>query len=174
MHQTEWILLDDDVMRPTNRLVLLRKILLSTLVVTFLIIVFSVGMGYSATEPKTRYITVYAKQWEFTPSIIEVNQGDTVIINLVSQDVSHGIYIEGYELKAYSIMYENKPVNATIEFKADKPGTFIFRCALTCGPFHPFMTGKLVVQPMTPLYSWMAISVILTLASLAIFYIWWW
>jgi cytochrome c oxidase subunit 2 len=143
-------------------------------VVTFLLIIFSTGVGYSAKEPTTRHITLYAKQWEFTPNIIEVNQGDTVVINLISLDVSHGIYFEGYEIKGYAIMFENKPSNVTITFKADKPGTYIFRCAITCGPFHPFMTGKLVVQPVTPLYSWMIISLILTIASLALFYIWRW
>jgi heme/copper-type cytochrome/quinol oxidase subunit 2 len=34
-----------------------------------------------------------------------------------------------------------------LEFVADKPGAFKVRCSVACGPMHPFMIGKLVVEP---------------------------
>jgi heme/copper-type cytochrome/quinol oxidase subunit 2 len=30
---------------------------------------------------------------------------------------------------------------------ADQPGSFRFRCSVTCGALHPFMIGKLNVGP---------------------------
>ena len=33
----------------------------------------------------------------------------------------------------------------TLTFVADKPGSFRFRCNVTCGAMHPFMIGKLTV-----------------------------
>jgi heme/copper-type cytochrome/quinol oxidase subunit 2 len=32
-----------------------------------------------------------------------------------------------------------------LTFVADKPGSFRFRCNVTCGAMHPFMIGKITV-----------------------------
>ena len=101
-------------------------------------------------EPKVREFHVIARQWEYEPSVIKVNQGDTVIIRLRSADVSHGFYIEGYDIGTAIINKEGWPNEKVLKFKADKPGVFTFRCNVTCGPYHPFMTGKLIVQPNNP------------------------
>jgi heme/copper-type cytochrome/quinol oxidase subunit 2 len=37
-----------------------------------------------------------------------------------------------------------------IRFTATRPGTYRFRCAVTCGALHPFMIGQLVVEPNVP------------------------
>jgi cytochrome c oxidase subunit 2 len=146
----------------------------------FLIIVFIViltGLIFKLTvvqgqeiQPKTRYIEIHARQWAYSPSIIEVDQGDTVIINLFADDVSHGIYIEGYDLRADAIVREGLPNNVTLTFIADKPGTFIFRCSVTCGPFHPFMTGKLIVKPNIRLDWSIILIIILVIIASVIFY----
>lgn len=123
--------------------ILLALILLSGLAL-------AVSGAKSPETSKVKEFTVIAKQWEFEPSIIEVNQGDTVIIRLRSADVSHGLFIEGYDIGAAIITKEGWPREKVIKFVADKPGVFTFRCNVTCGPYHPFMTGKLVVKPNNP------------------------
>ncbi|WKZ40409.1 MAG: cupredoxin domain-containing protein [Anaerolineales bacterium] len=91
--------------------------------------------------PQARTFQVDAGQFAYSPSKIFVNPGDTVTLELVSTDVVHGIYIDGYD-----ISFEADPGQTqTLTFIADKPGSFRFRCNVTCGAMHPFMIGKLMV-----------------------------
>ena len=72
-----------------------------------------------------------------------MNKGDEVTFSLKSTDVLQGIYIDGYGIEE-----EIRPgETTTFTFKADKPGKYPFRCANTCGVFHPFMIGNLIVAP---------------------------
>ena len=94
--------------------------------------------------PETpRVITVTAKRFEFTPSTIELDEDELVTLRLESLDVTHGLYLDGYgiRLKARPGLVDK----AT--FRADKTGRFSFRCAETCGEFHPYMIGYLSVTP---------------------------
>ena len=98
---------------------------------------------------KVYFIT--GRQFEFEPNIITVNKGDTVVLKLVSEDVEHGIYLDGYELniKQYldregEIVSEEdkhktiKPGElGLLRFVADKSGRFSMRCSATCASFHP-------------------------------------
>lgn len=91
--------------------------------------------------PQERTFRVEARQFAYSPSELKVNPGDTVTIELVSTDVVHGLYIDGY-----GISVEADPGQTTrITFVADKPGSFRFRCQVTCGAMHPFMIGKFTV-----------------------------
>ncbi|MHB8779398.1 MAG: cupredoxin domain-containing protein, partial [Anaerolineales bacterium] len=71
----------------------------------------------------------------------KVNPGDTVTLQLVSTDVVHGLYVDGYDVSVEA----DPGQSATLTFIADKPGSFRFRCNVTCGAMHPFMIGKLTV-----------------------------
>jgi len=64
-----------------------------------------------------------------------------VNIQLVSTDVVHGLYMDGYDISIQADPGQTK----TLSFVADKPGSFRFRCNVTCGAMHPFMIGKLNV-----------------------------
>jgi nitrous-oxide reductase len=53
----------------------------------------------------------------------------------------------------YNVSVEADPgQSATLTFVADKPGSFRFRCNITCGAMHPFMIGKLTVGSNNWLY----------------------
>ncbi len=71
-----------------------------------------------------------------------------MIIQLVSSDVVHGIYVDGYDISVEA----DPGQSAILTFVADKPGSFRFRCNVTCGAMHPFMIGKLTVGPNNWLY----------------------
>jgi cytochrome c oxidase subunit II len=86
-------------------------------------------------------INVIAKQWEFEPSIIEVNRGN-VKLSIESVDVSHGISIPDFGVSEFLV--PGKTTN--IEFVADKTGEFTFFCNVQCGHGHGEMRGKLVVN----------------------------
>ncbi len=91
--------------------------------------------------PQERTFRVEARQFAYSPSELEVNPGDTVTIQLVSTDVVHGLYVDGYDISVEA----DPGQSATLTFVADKPGSFRFRCNVTCGAMHPFMIGKLNV-----------------------------
>jgi heme/copper-type cytochrome/quinol oxidase subunit 2 len=91
--------------------------------------------------PQERTFQIDARQFAYSPSELRVNPGDTVTIQLVSTDVVHGLYVDGYD-----VSIEADPgQTTTLSFVANKPGSFRFRCNVTCGAMHPFMIGKLNV-----------------------------
>ncbi|HSB01118.1 MAG TPA: cupredoxin domain-containing protein, partial [Anaerolineales bacterium] len=91
--------------------------------------------------PQERTFRIEARQVAYSPSELKVNPGDTVTIQLVSTDVVHGLYIDGY-----GVSVEADPgQTATITFVADKSGSFRFRCNVTCGAMHPFRIGKFTI-----------------------------
>ncbi len=93
-----------------------------------------------------------AHKFAYSPSRVNVNQGDTVILRLRPQDASHGLYVDGYDLETHA----NPAVpgvpseGGILKFVADTPGKFRFRCSITCGNLHPFMIGELNVESGTP------------------------
>ena len=94
-----------------------------------------------SVAPQERSFQVDARQYAYSPAELKVNAGDRVIIHLVSNDVVHGLYVDGYGASV-----EADPGQmATLTFVANKPGSFRFRCNVTCGAMHPFMIGKLTV-----------------------------
>ena len=91
--------------------------------------------------PREKTFRIEARQFAYSPSELQINPGDTVTIQLVSTDVVHGLYIDGYDLS----MEADPGQTSTMTFTADKSGSFRFRCNVTCGAMHPFMIGKLTV-----------------------------
>ncbi|NDI33904.1 Sec-dependent nitrous-oxide reductase [Chengkuizengella sediminis] len=81
------------------------------------------------------------------PDVIEVNEGDKVTIHLTNidldQDITHGFAINGYDL---NIEIQPGQTN-TVEFVADKAGTFPVYCTNFCSALHQEMTGYLLVKP---------------------------
>jgi heme/copper-type cytochrome/quinol oxidase subunit 2 len=119
-----------------------------------------------AAHATTREITLDASQYAYTPGRVRVNQGDRVIITLSASDVVHGFYLDGYGLERRV----EPGVAQQIVFTADKAGKFRYRCAVNCGPLHPFMVGELVVASNTPY--WRAIMMVLVAAAGMLLYLW--
>lgn len=99
--------------------------------------------GLVRAEPGYREYNVKLTRFRFEPSVFRVERGERVRFNLDSVDATHGFYVDGYGVKVVVPEKEQK----TVELVADRPGAFRIRCAVTCGSFHPFMIGKLVVSP---------------------------
>jgi heme/copper-type cytochrome/quinol oxidase subunit 2 len=94
-----------------------------------------------AIASQERTFRIDARQFAYSPSELQVNSGDTVILRLLSNDVVHGLYVDGYDLSIEA----DPGQTATLTFVANKSGSFRFRCNVTCGAMHPFMIGKLTV-----------------------------
>ena len=109
----------------------------------------------SAT-PQERTFEIDARQYAYSPSELQVNQGDTVIIKLASTDVVHGLYVDGYDISVEA----DPGQTATLTFTADKAGSFRFRCNVTCGAMHPFMIGKITVGSNNWLYRSVGLAIL--------------
>lgn len=98
--------------------------------------------GQQGTEGSFKEFSIIAKDFEFKPGTITVNKGDTVKLNIKSEDTVHGISIPEFNVnKDIPAMGE-----ASVEFVADKSGTFPFKCSVYCGEGHRDMKGTLIVN----------------------------
>jgi len=92
----------------------------------------------------TRVVNVCIKDYKFYPSTITVKKDEQVKLKITNLDknVLHGIEIKGLRIN------RELPFNEeiTIEFKADKKGSFHFHCSVYCGPKHSKMHGVIIVN----------------------------
>jgi heme/copper-type cytochrome/quinol oxidase subunit 2 len=119
---------------------LLRPVPLSFILAALLVIIFPLP-AFAAPAEKT--FRVEARDFAFTPPVIQVNPGDRVTIELVAKDVTHGLTIDGYPVDLRS----EPGQTARATFIAGRAGVFRLRCSVACGNLHPFMTGKFMVGP---------------------------
>lgn len=105
-------------------------------------------------------IEVTAKKYEFNPSTIRVKQGTRVQLKIRATDHAHGFRIsetpEAGETKqgpglvfasAQDCTKIEEGKTETVEFVAQTPGTYPFRCCVHCGWHHRAMKGQLIVEP---------------------------
>lgn len=111
--------------------------------ITLVLLALLAPLPVMGAAPQERHITIAARSFAFEPGTVRVNRGDTVIVDLESTDVVHGLYVDGYGLATQA--EPGRPGQLT--FVADRSGAFRFRCNVACGNLHPFMIGKLVVGP---------------------------
>jgi len=92
---------------------------------------------------QAREIEVVARRFAFEPAVIEVERGERVRLVLHSEDVTHGLEIDGYGVK---VEIPRGGERVSVEFVAERSGTFRFRCTEYCGSGHRRMRGELVVR----------------------------
>lgn len=109
-------------------------------IATALLILF-IPLPQAASSPTDRTIRIEASRFQFVPGEIHVNPGDRVTIELISQDVVHGLSLDNYD---FNLRAEPGQI-VTGTFIANQSGVFRFRCSFACGNLHPFMIGKLTV-----------------------------
>ena len=94
-----------------------------------------------AQAPRT--IDVVASGFRFEPEVIEVVEGERVVLRARSADgKGHGIAIK--EMKVKAALPKTGEV-VPIEVTADKPGTYTITCSVYCGSGHSRMKARLVV-----------------------------
>ena len=71
-----------------------------TILLSFeLAVITPLSIAIIPVETRTRYISIVAKKYSYTPARIIVNKGDTVVISFSSRDVTHGFLLEGYSIE---------------------------------------------------------------------------
>ncbi len=119
---------------------------------------YQFGFAVKAIQEGSK-IKIYPEGSE--PSILEVNQGDKVVFRLMSEDVTHGFYIDGYSPPPaeQKVMIEPGKIVEVGPVTFDRPGKFKLRCSVTCGPLHPFMVSEVKVAPNIPYYALLASAI---------------
>jgi cytochrome c oxidase subunit II len=104
------------------------------------------GTRLLSTEPEqstsVRAITVTARRYAFSPTRIEVEQGDIVRITFVAEDMPHSFTIDEYRIAKRA----SPGRSVTFEFCANKAGSFVFYCSLTIDEGCREMRGELLVR----------------------------
>jgi heme/copper-type cytochrome/quinol oxidase subunit 2 len=121
-------------------------------------VVFAAGPGGQTVPP--RVIEISAKKYEFTPNEIRVRKGEHVELRVHSEDATHGVKLDVYpegttDKSVPGLMFDRpdengkvkKGVDQVVDFVAEEPGTYDFKCARFCGFGHDKMKGKLIVDP---------------------------
>jgi heme/copper-type cytochrome/quinol oxidase subunit 2 len=126
-------------------------------IILALIVVAGVGyillFGSPFNNPETitptgvvQEFTMTAESFKFVPDVIEVNPGDTVVIRIQGLDEGRGNG-HGFAVSDFNVNEQiGKDKTVTIEFIADKKGTFTFACSVPCDSGHATMKGKLVID----------------------------
>lgn len=114
----------------------------------------------SSASAEEKFFEIKAVKFSYTPNIIKVDSGDTVKIRLISEDVHHGFYLDGYNIGTTA----RPGQEGSLKFVASKTGRFSFRCSVTCGEFHPYMVGSLIVEPNSRFFAYVVLIVVLGVA----------
>lgn len=137
--------------------------------------------GLGRPQPVERSLTLEAQKYGYTPAVIRVNRGDRITLRLKAKDVTHGFFLEGYDIEAKArpempLFWMRRPSTGEdyrtveeIHFVADREGKFRYRCSVTCGYMHPFMQGELIVGPNRLFSTSILLAVAVTLLSLVWF-----
>jgi cytochrome c oxidase subunit II len=141
-----------------KKMILRRLTSLSVLPCALAIGLLQAG-AVSAQEQKTQVIELTAKKYEFTGSPVHVKAGTKVQLKITASDHDHGFKIyptpdgiasNGPAGLVFASPQEcwqlKKGETTTIEFLAQGPGTYTFKCCHTCGLGHKGMKGQLVVD----------------------------
>ena len=137
-----------------------KFISLSVFIIAGLLVAFT-PLPITRDEPTNRIFHVDASSFAFSPAELKVNPGDHVTIELTSNDVVHGLYLDGYNLQISA----DPGLTTELTFIADQAGSFRFRCSVTCGDLHPFMIGKLHVGPNLLLWRGAGLAILAALAG---------
>ncbi|PYU90982.1 MAG: hypothetical protein DMG08_16480 [Acidobacteria bacterium] len=108
-----------------------------------LLVVLIMTGGSVSARAETKEVQMTAKKYEFSPSSVEVPVGATVVFKITALDRDHGFEIEGVKDSCVEL---KKGEIATVEYKAEKAGTYSFKCCKRCGLHHGQMRGTIVVK----------------------------
>lgn len=112
-----------------------------------------------ATSQEVQVIEITAKKYEYSNSAVHVKLGTKVQLKITAIDHDHGFKIgsvpdgassgdkPGLVFTSEQECWQLKKGETTmIEFVAQTPGTYSFKCCHTCGLGHRGMRGQIVVE----------------------------
>ena len=143
----------------------MKGIAIRSIVTTFSAFPLALALGLlqpapaSAQEQKSQVIELSAKKYEYSISPLHVKVGARILQKITAADHDHGFKIatapDGAESNgAVGLLFTSqqecwqlKKVETTaIEFVAQTPGTYTFKCCHSCGLGHRSMKGQIIVE----------------------------
>ena len=119
----------------------------------------SLAVFAQAQDQSVQIIDMTAKKYDFPPSPVHVKKGQKVQLKIISTDRDHGVKIplvpDGADPKGTPGLIFTSPEECwkikknetvTIEFVAQTPGTYTFKCCVDCGMGHHHMKGQIIVD----------------------------
>jgi cytochrome c oxidase subunit 2 len=135
-------------------------LLVSTAIGLWASVFFLYARPVLAGDDSAQVIEVTAKKYEYSPAPIHVKRGAKIELKITAMDHDHGFSIfavpDGADSKGPAGLVFNSPQECwqlkkgettTIEFLAQTPGTYSFKCCHVCGLGHRGMKGQFVVDP---------------------------
>jgi len=105
-------------------------------------VALSSSYAQEATSPVTSEVKITASKYRFDPDVVRAKKGDRVKLVITATDRDHGFKLEAFHLEQKLPRGEA----VTVEFTADRAGTFPFQCSVFCGLGHKKMKGQLIVE----------------------------
>ncbi len=143
------------------------RIELTWMIVPFLLTLFFFVWGaklfniHKHPPPNSLEISAVGRQWmwkfqhpggQAEINDLHVPSGQPVLINMISQDVIHALY-----LPALRVQMETLPGRYTqLWFNADRPGVYRLFCSEYCGTDHSAMDGLLTVMEPSAYAQWLS------------------
>jgi heme/copper-type cytochrome/quinol oxidase subunit 2 len=134
---------------------------LSILPASLLVLAIFVSLSRSvlAQGQDVQVIQITAKKYEYSVSPVHVKVGTKVQLKITAIDHDHGFKIAvvpdgaipdgtaGLIFTSAQDCWQLKKGETTmIDFLAQKPGTYTFKCCHTCGLGHKGMKGQIIVE----------------------------
>ena len=96
----------------------------------------------AASAGQVKDLEIEAFNFGFKVNDVQIKKGDTVRLTMKVTSGFHSIAIPEFNVNTGTV---NAGESKTVEFVADKAGTFPFMCNVYCGSGHRDMKGELVV-----------------------------
>jgi cytochrome c oxidase subunit 2 len=119
----------------------------------------SLSKSVRAQTQDVQVVEITAKKYEYSGSPVHVKAGTKVQLKITATDHDHGFKIatvpDGAQqngtaglifTSAQDCWHLKKGETTTIDFLAQTPGTYTFRCCHTCGLGHKGMKGQIIVD----------------------------
>ena len=106
--------------------------------------IFLVGSLAASRAESPRRIEIIASRFTYEPNVITLKKGEPVVLVLRSTDVTHGLKVDGLNIKSGDI---KKDKEAEIQLTPQQTGHFIGQCAHFCGKGHGEMKLQIDVVP---------------------------
>jgi cytochrome c oxidase subunit 2 len=125
-----------------------------------LAIFLSLPGSVQAQSQDVQVIEITAKKYEYSISPVHVKIGTKVQLKITATDHDHGLKIAAVPdgavpngtgglifTSAQDCWQLKKGETTMIEFLAQTPGMYTFKCCHTCGLGHKGMKGQIIVEP---------------------------
>lgn len=117
------------------------RVIVKVIFACLMIITLSGLSGLAFAPESAKKVNVSVKRFSYEPADISLKKGEPVVLELTTQDVTHGLKFNDLNLNAKI----EKGKTMELAFTPTKTGDFVGHCSVFCGSGHGSMTLTLHV-----------------------------